>query len=322
MSLDLSVFSAKGIDVPLARPPAAGTTDMFAALAPTEDAMPDPMDLVRKGAMVIHNNSGGKDSQAQLIHMVEILGIPPAQIVSIHADLGESEWPGTEDHARSIAEAYGVPFHVTRAQNKDGEEKNLLDYADKRGKFMDKANRWCTSDWKRGPIRREINRLRRELAWPSPYVLNCMGMRSQESVERAKLDEIEFVRDASCPSTAQWPAVIDAPTRASRRIHFDWHPILHYTEEQVFALIAAAGQEPHWAYKKGARRLSCLICLFSSESDMRIAVESSDKGKAYARRIIEIEDRHDHTIMPLRKVGGQNVKRYVKDVVGDILDAA
>lgn len=87
-------------------------------------------------------------------------------------------------------------------------------------------------------------------------------------------------------------------------------------------MIEAAGQKPHWAYERGARRLSCLICLFSSESDMRIAVESSDAGKAYARKIIEIEERHDHTIMPLRKVGGKQVKRYVRDVVGDILDAA
>jgi 3'-phosphoadenosine 5'-phosphosulfate sulfotransferase (PAPS reductase)/FAD synthetase len=319
MSLDLATYARRGTVAPAAFPPPPESNDLFAS---PNDAMPDPMDLVRAGAMVIHNNSGGKDSQAQLIHLVERLDVPVAQIVSIHADLGESEWPGTMEHARSIAEIYGIPFHVAKAQNKNGDEKALLDYVDGRGQFMDKANRFCTSDWKRGPIRRTINALRRETAWPSPYVLNAMGMRSQESIERAKLEPVEFVKDASCPSSCGWPEVIEAPTRAARRIHFDWHPILHYDEEQVFATIEAAGQTPHWAYAAGARRLSCLVCIFSSESDMRVAVSSSDKGKAYARRIIDIEERHDHTIMPLRSIAGKKTKRFLKDVVGDILDAA
>src|SRR3546814_19592568 len=86
-----------------------------------------------------------------------------------------------------------------------------------------------------------------------------MGMRSQDSVKRSKLDVIEFVKDASCPSKP-WPEVLDAETRANRRVYFDWHPVLHLSEDQVFATIEAGGQKPHWAYAAGARRLSCLIC--------------------------------------------------------------
>src|SRR3546814_878793 len=129
-----------------------------------------------------------------------------------------------------------------------------------------RSSRFCTSDWKRGPIRRTINAYRRQINHQSPYVLNCMGMRSQESVERSKLDVIEFVKDASCPSKP-WPEVLDAETRANRRVYFDWHPVLHLSEDQVFATIEAGGQKPHWAYAAGARRLSCLICIFSSEDD-------------------------------------------------------
>lgn len=318
MSFDISLFTQKGLPLPDALPPGPASLDLFAK---ANDALPDPMDLVAQGALVVANHSAGKDSQALLIHLIERLHIPREQIVVIHADLGEAEWPGTEDHARKCAEFYGLPFFVTCAQNKEGEPKNLLDYADARGQFPSRSQRWCTSDWKRGPIRREINRIRELIDHKSPYVLNAMGMRAQESVERAKLEPIEFVKDASCPSQP-WPQILEHATRARQRFYFDWHPILHYSQDQVFATIEAAGQTPHWAYAAGARRLSCLCCIFSSEQDIRAAVAASDKGKAYARRIIEIEDRNNHTILPLRTVGGRKVQRYIKDVVGDLLNAA
>src|SRR3546814_18602261 len=101
----------------------------------------------------------------------------------------------TEDHARSQAEAFGIPFLVCRAHDKSGNGKALIDYIDARGQFPSRSSRFCTSDWKRGPIRRTINAYRRQINHQSPYVLNCMGMRSQESVERSKLDVIEFFKD-------------------------------------------------------------------------------------------------------------------------------
>lgn len=320
MSFDIAEFERRNVDLPDLYPAALQSHFDFGS----NERLPDPMDMVQMGALVVVNLSGGKDGQAMAIHMIERLGIPTSQMVCIHADLGEAEWEGTEDHARATAEAYGIPFLVCRAVNKQGEDKHLLDYIDVRGQFPSKSTRFCTSDWKRGPIRRAINGYRRLINHQSPYVLNCMGMRAQESNERAKLDIIEFVKDASCPAQP-WPEALDAETRASRRLFFDWHPIHHFTEDQVFATIAAAGQEPHWAYTvAGARRLSCLICIFSSDDDIRAAVGSSERGRAYARRIIQIEEKHDHTILPLRSRGKGKTpeKRWIKDIVGDLVQAA
>src|SRR3546814_6410334 len=72
----------------------------------------------------------------------------------------------------------------------------------------------------------------------------------------------------------------------------------------------------HWAYAAGARRLSCLICIFSSEDDIRAAVSSSEKGARYARRVMAIEEKHDHTILPLRSrgTGKPPEKRWIKDI--------
>src|SRR3546814_11073711 len=75
------------------------------------------------------------------------------------------------------------------------------------------------------------------------------------------------------------------------------------TAARMSSSIEAGGQKPHWAYAAGARRLSCLICIFSSEDDIRAAVSSSEKGARYARRVMAIEEKHDHTILPLRSRG-------------------
>lgn len=308
MPYDIAAFARAGTTVPAPLPPAREEQiDLFAAEAPQ---LPNPLDLVARGALVVHNNSSGKDSQALLIHMIERLGIPPSQMVSIHADLGPSEWEGTEEHGRKLAGAYGIPFLVTRARDKAGDEKTFLTMADKRGMFPDRSNRSCTSDLKRGPIRRELNAWLKEHPQPTPYVLNTLGLRAEESVDRAKGALFAFVPDASCPD-APWPEAETRKTTAARRLVFNWNPIHHLTEAQVMATIAAAGQEPHWAYGVGAKRLSCTTCIFSSEADIKLACAHSAKARAYARDIIALERKHDHTILPLR--GGQ--KRYLADIL-------
>src|SRR3546814_19608121 len=77
----------------------------------------------------------------------------------------------------------------------------------------------------------------------------------------------------------------------------------------------------HWAYAAGARRLSCLICIFSSEDDIRAAVSSSEKGARYARRVMAIEEKHDHTILPLRSrgTGKPPEKRWIQAIVKDLV---
>lgn len=167
---------------------------------------------------------------------------------------------------------------------------------------------------KRGPIRRAVNAWLRDNPRPSPYVLNALGLRAEESSGRAKEAVLSFSQGASCPDAA-WPDALTKPTKAQRRLVFDWNPIHHYTEAQVFATIEAAGQKPHWAYGVGARRLSCLSCIFSSRDDLVTAVKNSEKGRAYARSIIAIEERHGHTLLPLKN--GQ--KQPLRGIVGAYL---
>ncbi|MCI0462472.1 MAG: phosphoadenosine phosphosulfate reductase family protein, partial [Gemmataceae bacterium] len=134
--------------------------------------------------LILVNSPAGKDSQAMLDYVVERAdgaGVRD-RVVVVHADLGKEEWPGTPELAREHAAHYGLRFEVTRATG-----PGLLDRVRRRRMWPDPARRWCTSDLKRGPVLRVMTRLHRESGRKTYRVLNCMGMRAQESPGRAKL---------------------------------------------------------------------------------------------------------------------------------------
>ena len=60
-------------------------------------------ELIRSGALVAVNHSGGKDSQAMSILLSRI--VPRTQLVVVHAPLGEVEWPGTIEHIEATLPA-------------------------------------------------------------------------------------------------------------------------------------------------------------------------------------------------------------------------
>ena len=63
--------------------------------------------MIRAGALVVINTSGGKDSQAMTILLSRI--VPRGQIVAVHAPLGEVEWPGTVEFIRATLPP-GIPL--------------------------------------------------------------------------------------------------------------------------------------------------------------------------------------------------------------------
>jgi DNA sulfur modification protein DndC len=225
--------------------------------------------LVQRGALVVVNHSGGKDSQAMLIKIRAL--VPAAQILVVHAHLPEVEWADTEAHARASAE--GLAFVVTRSR------KTFFEMVEHRGNWPSPQQRQCTSDLKRGPIEREVRRWIKTHDLPG-LVLNCMGMRAEESSKRAKLQPFRQRPDK-------------ATTSGAIREWWDWLPIHHYQVGEVFGAIEAAGQQPHWAYSKGMSRLSCCFCIMASAHDLRIA--AAENPALYAR-YVETEKRLGKTV--------------------------
>jgi 3'-phosphoadenosine 5'-phosphosulfate sulfotransferase (PAPS reductase)/FAD synthetase len=141
---------------------------------------------------IVVNTSAGKDSQSMtevICRAARKLGVID-RLVMVHADLGRMEWPGTRELAEYHAACRGVRFEVVKRT------QDLLSHIEVRGMFPDSGNRFCTSDHKRDQVAPLFTRLVREtgdVARPV-RILNCIGLRADESPARSK--RVPFLRDA------------------------------------------------------------------------------------------------------------------------------
>lgn len=235
------------------------------------------IEMAASGALFVVNHSGGKDSQAMLIRLRQI--VPDDQILVVHAHLPEVEWPGTEAHVRYAS--WGLPVYTTRAR------KTFFEMVEHRRKFPSPAQRQCTSDLKRGPIERTIRQICKDRG--ITRIVNCMGMRAQESTSRAKQQVLRVNKSLS---------------KAGRQV-LDWLPIHAMNEAEVLQTIADAGQRPHWAYAAGMSRLSCVFCIMANTADQKTAARlMPDLHRRYA----ETERRLGFTLSPSR--------RYLPEITG------
>jgi 3'-phosphoadenosine 5'-phosphosulfate sulfotransferase (PAPS reductase)/FAD synthetase len=229
-------------------------------------ALPTIQELIDRKALFVVNHSGGKDSQAMMINLLKVHGVPVEQMLVVHATLGDIEWEGALELAEKQAREAGVPFLVAQARNKKGEDKDFFDLVEgrmisKQGTvppFPSASNRQCTSDLKRGPIERVVGGYIRERG--ITLVVNCEGIRAAESVKRSKADPFHRRH-----GTEKCPDYLD---RAGRE-GYNWMPIFDMSTAEVFETIRKNGQEPHWAYAQGNERLSCVFCIMGSVNDLR-----------------------------------------------------
>ena len=236
---------------------------------------PECREMIRAGALVAINHSGGKDSQTMTILVSRI--VPPDQLMIVHAPLGEVEWPGTISHIRDTIPP-GVPLIMAPVTS----GKTLLEQVEERGMWPSKSARWCTSGAKRGPIERELRRYLKAHPRFEGRLVNALGLRRDESRDRAR--RIPWRRN-------------ERMSVAGREV-YDWLPVFEFTTEHVFRVIAEAGQAPHPVYSFGMTRCSCSFCIFASRSDLRLAAElRPDLYEKYA----QLERRIAHTLSPTRK---------------------
>ena len=232
---------------------------------------PQCRETIRAGALVAINHSGGKDSQAMTILLSRI--VPRGQMVAVHAPLGEVEWPGTVEHIEATLPA-GVPLIFAPVAS----GKSLLDRVEERGMFPGVRQRWCTAGHKRGPIERELRRYLKAHPRFGGRLVNCLGLRRDESAARA--ERVPWRRN-------------ERMSAAGREV-FDWLPVFEFSTADVFRVIRDAGQKPHWIYNH-LRRCGCSFCIFSSPDDLRRAAElRPDLYRHYA----ETERRIGHTLSP------------------------
>lgn len=217
--------------------------------------------------VILVNTSAGKDSQAMLDYLYELAvgyGVVD-RLVTVHADLGKTprghdvEWPGTAELAEEQAAHYGLRFiKVARPQG------GLLQQIQARGMWPSSAARYCTSDQKRGQVRKVMTQLAAEQRAPGERahgrrarILNCLGLRREESPARRKKQEL--VIDELGPNGKYRGA-----SNLTKRQVDEWLPIVDWTEAEVWERIRSAGTRHHPAYDLGMPRLSCSLCVLAS----------------------------------------------------------
>ena len=216
--------------------------------------------------------------------------VPRDQLLIVHAPLGEVEWPGVSSHVRDTIPP-GVPLIMAPVTS----GKSLLEQVEERGMWPSSSARWCTSSTKRGPIERELRRYLKAHPRFEGRLVNALGLRRDESRDRAR--RIPWRRN-------------ERMSVAGREV-FDWLPVFELTTEDVFRVIAEAGQSPHPVYSLGLTRCSCSFCIFSSRSDLRRAAEL--RPDLYAKYAL-LERRIAHTLSPTRK--------YLPELTGIPADSA
>lgn len=192
------------------------------------------------------NTSAGKDSQAMYIFLRNKLP-KDSHIILVHAELPEVDWPGLREHIERYR--YHPVFYVKG-------KRTFFEMVRSRGMFPSPIYRTCTSDLKSLPLNKFIKDYFHENGTFNT-VINCLGLRAQESAQRKKKPQFTYNKKNSAPT--------------KNRAWYDWLPIHQTSEREVFQTIADAGETPHYAYLHGMSRLSCSFCIMSSLSDLRQA---------------------------------------------------
>jgi 3'-phosphoadenosine 5'-phosphosulfate sulfotransferase (PAPS reductase)/FAD synthetase len=242
-------------------------------MTPTTTGTPD----LHQYDVVLLSSSAGKDSQAMVdavVRLADSVGYPRARLVVVHADLGRVEWSGTRELAHTQAAHYGLRIEVVSRPQGD-----LLSHVEARGKWPSSAQRYCTSDHKRAQCAKVVTALHRDAlaaGHSGTYrVLECHGLRAQESPARAK--KAPFARNERLSTAAR---AVDT-----------WLPIHGWSVEQVWATIKASGCPHHRAYDLGMPRLSCVFCIFSPKAALLLA---GQHNPALLDAYVAVEDKIGH----------------------------
>ena len=226
--------------------------------------------LIEQGAIFFCSHSGGKDSQAMYAYLMK--RVPAEQIVVVHADLGEVEWLGVQDHIHANIEH---ELHVVRAG------KTLLEMVEHRYNTRPEVPSWpssgtrqCTSDLKRNPIYKFIRNYMKDRG--ALLAVNCTGLRAEESTSRAK----------------KMPYQINKTLSKAGREVYEWLPVFDWSTEQVFDAIAEAGQKPFHAYAEN-ERLSCVFCIMGCKGDLMHGLKQRPE---LFRKYVELEQRTGWTM--------------------------
>lgn len=281
--------------------------------------VPFPVEaMLQAGAALCISTSSGKDSQAMTRLLAAMKRETPewaGPAMNLHADLGRSEWSESLPHAQLVADECGIPLVVVRRERGDlvdRIEERLVTLAGRGiNPFPSAKQRFCTSELKRNPLTKYMRRF--------PLVVSAIGVRREESKRRGQ--KPVFLIDRELTSKKLVKLSVEEALRVRKqteRLAVIWHPIIDFrladvweacgTSEREVAIRRALyregrreqsldGAKVHPAYIRGARRVSCALCILADVATLKTGARHNPELLA---RYIEIEKRSGKTFQPGR----------------------
>ena len=226
--------------------------------------------------LIVCNSSGGKDSIVAIFQMLELAkeqNYPKAKIVISHQDLGRMEWANTKELVQRQADFFGLEAYYSKRRNAAGKEQTLLEYVEHRGKWPSNNQRYCTSEFKRGPGARVVTQLTKDMG--QCKILYIFGFRADESTARGKRPVME----------------VNTVLTTKKRKAWNYLPVHTWTAEKVWKTIHENKIPYHFAYDLGMPRLSCVFCIFAPFDALVLAgINNPELLDEY----IKVENKIDH----------------------------
>lgn len=237
--------------------------------------------------LILINTSGGKDSEVSMALAVERAKKQKAfeRVMAVHAVLHGMEWPGVLELVQKQCEHFGIPLELVEA---GGRWPSWYDYSAHRKEWPGFGTRFCTRGWKSTPIDKlvtQIKKLYQKVTGKKQIrVLQVMGMRADESSERAKRYSV-YQHEEHRTNSERWTDL--------------WLPLYDWTAPQVWKFIRAHKLPYHHVYDLGMERLSCAFCPLAGRHEIVQAARVAwDIDPALLDRIVEVEAAVGQPIKP------------------------
>jgi 3'-phosphoadenosine 5'-phosphosulfate sulfotransferase (PAPS reductase)/FAD synthetase len=249
-------------------------------------------------APVALSTSGGKDSSAMTLAVstyLDEIGHRGPRLL-IHSDLGHIEWKESLPMCQRLADRVGMELVVVKRQAGDLLDRWRVRWSNNCERYASlscvkmilpwstASMLFCRSELKAAIICRDLVE-----RFPQQIIISASGIRRDESTTRAK--------------APIWSPQARLTSKTYQTTGLDWHPILEWTLEQVFAYHDFRDFPLHEAYTRFLMsRVSCSFCILAGLADLIASTTCPDNHAIY-RELVAIEVLSTYSFQDTRWLG-------------------